>query len=139
VGEQIVENWHIAWPAISASLPQEVGVTTHEMENNILQAALGGELEIYFLYRGKYLLAIGSVTVVVDRISRVRNLQIYSLFSNTVLTIRDWMEALRLLRKLAITYLCENIIAQSNNPRVLQIVDAIGGENDWHFIKIGVI
>jgi len=56
-----------------------------------------------------------------------------------VLTVQDWMEALRLLRKLAITYMCENIIAQSNNPRVLQIVDAIGGENDWHFIKIGVI
>lgn len=119
-------------------MPPSAGEVNLERENNVHQMIVQGDLEVYLFIRSGQILALTSLMVQYEPVTKTRNLLIYSLYGFENLPLKDWMEGLTRVRNIALAKKCEYIIAETNNERVKQIVRSFGGDTSWSLVKLGV-
>lgn len=132
--EQVSKEWEAIWPAIQSTLPYEVppaGVT------KALEAFMSELLQCWFVVEGDEICAICTTTIFSDPCGR-RSLLIYSLFGYKPMQTEKWRDAMGDLKKWASAKKCEDIIAYTQNPAIIRLVNQMGGDTSTAMVTIKV-
>lgn len=141
--EQISEYWDLIAPSIEGSLPPFVYASKEKMIN-ILYALLSSDMQCWFIVnskesiKGKNIIAIVTTTIIEEGASKIKNLQIFTLFSRKVLTDSLFKDAYNTLSKFAKSKGCFRIVAYSDVERIISVVSRLGGETKYKFITLEV-
>jgi len=113
-----------------------------ERNNNIFAALLRAEMQLWLAFakvKGE-LRAVAMVitTIEEDACSGVRNLLIYSLYGLDIIPDGLYMTSLETLRKWAKARDCHRIVALTGNERVIQMIQAFGGDSTYRMVTIDV-
>ena len=138
--EQISEHWNIIKFAIQESLPPTVGQNPDKL-NRILTSALSGKIEIWASYiRGDD--SVFEVIVVTkllyDESSDTRNLLIYCLYGYNEVQEDSWLIGLQTIVKYAKNINCQQIVAYTDSPYIVDIVKKLGGDTSYTFLSFNI-
>ena len=128
------------WPHIRESIEQALPPVVNESPNkmgNILEQLLTGEMQCWVAFRredANEVVGFLVTTVTSDACSKTKNLLIYSLCGLKLSRGSDWTEGLEALKKFAKLMQCSRIVAYSDNPLVLKVVEKLGGDTKYKFI-----
>lgn len=140
--DQISHYWDILKPAIEASLPPVVGETPDKM-NRVLAALIDGSLHCWISSRIKneerILEGMVVTKLLYDDVSDTRNLLIYCLYGLGVASDGAWRSGFITLAKWAKSRGCSRIVAYSDVPGILDIVNRLGGETKYRYISFPLI
>ncbi len=139
--EQIAEHWDIIKYAIDQSLPPIV--TDHpDKMNRILSSALSGGTTVWVSYtKVKEMNRFEAVILtkfLFDDVSNTKNLLIYSLFGYEVIDKESWMQGLEGIAKFAKARGCSKIVAYTDQPHVIDLVNKLGGETIYTFVSFNL-
>ena len=67
-----------------------------------------------------------------------KNLVIYSIVATQHIEDNDWKEAFVMVKDFAIKNECKRIVAFSSNPRVIELVDKLGGGTSYRVLTLEV-
>ncbi len=125
--EQISNQWNILKPAIEASLPSNT-VKSDEGLNNILKALLSNKMHCWVLTdkAESEPYALATTSFIVDPIGAV-SLFVYSLYGYRPIPMELWIEGFKGLQDWALKNHCANVLAFTDNKRVMSIVEDLGG------------
>jgi len=139
--DQISKFWDIIQYSISQSLPPIVGDHPNKM-NNILMSALEGSIDVWASYNrgsdGNKFEGIVLTEILYDRPSRTRNLLIYCLYGYEKVDKQSWDNGLRTLLKYASGKKCNQIVAYTDIPMLIEVVKRLCGEARYTFISFDV-
>ena len=137
--DQISKFWDIIRYAIEESLPPVAGESPDKMKK-ILTSLLCGKSECWASYEKteeiRKLEAIVVTRISYDDVSDTRSLLIYSLYSYEGMSQASWKSGLTSLVKYARSKKCERIIAYTEVPGIIELVNRLGGETKYTFISI---
>lgn len=138
--DKVAEYWEPLWQAIEESLPPAI---TEELgrSNRILESLLIGTMQCWIDFNQEQteVYAVITTTITQDQASGTKNMLIYSLtVVNPDYEARAWFDGTDVLRKFAKLHKCQNLTGYSKNPRIIKMVDKLGGNADYHFISIKV-
>jgi len=137
--EEISEKWEDGlMDAIEASLPPLANYESPERMNNILRALCGGGLECWTLWLGDDLQIVGVFELIIDHATGNKSLLIYALYSYSEVSYEFWGILLKSVRKTAKEKGCSRIVAYSNVDRVVDIINALGGNSEFRFLSLEV-
>lgn len=137
--DQIANLWNIIKYAVEESLPPIANESSNKM-NNILTALLCGNALCWVSYtksegESKFEgLVITKITY--DDISNTKSLLIYCLYGFEVASKRSWTDGMKALVKFAASQGCSNITAYSEDPSIISLVERLGGETKYRFIRL---
>jgi len=139
--DQVSKFWDVISYAMEQSLPPTVGENPDKM-NNILMAALSGKLDIWASYRkddkvNKFE-GIIATRIIYDDVTCMNNLLIYAIYGYNKVSEDSWNSGMKTLLKYAKTQKCSLIVAYSNEPRVVEVVNSLGGDTSFSFISFNV-
>lgn len=141
IPDQIAKFWDIIKYAVEQSIPPIVGESPNKM-NNILMEALEGSVDVWASYtkdeRGNRFEAIVLTEILYDRPSRTKNLLIYCIYGYEDVDGQSWVKGLSSLTKYAASKGCNQIVAYTDIPHVVEIADKLGGETKYTFISFNV-
>jgi len=124
-----------------AAVPPHVS-SLEEHTNAVLAAILRGDLDCWILTKGddpeKLAKGVAFVGTVIDSFSMTKNLLIYGIFSYERVSMELWKEGLATLRAEAERKGCNLIIGYTSEPRILEIVNALGGSTNTTLITLEV-
>jgi hypothetical protein len=83
-------------------------------------------------------LGVISTTLLTDPVLGVRNLLIYSLATMANMPEEAWIEGLQALQKYAKANCCSAILAYSEVPQIISIVEKLGGKASVRLIQLEV-
>ena len=139
--DQIANMWDILKFGIENSLPPISGEGPDKI-NKIFEALLSGGYDCWVRLsarrRRKANLNLESMvvtTITTDHASDTNNFLIYTMYGFRPISDEEWLEGYMTLAKYAKAKGCNRMIAYSNEPRVLDIVDKIGGDRSYSFIS----
>ena len=139
--DQISRFWDVIRYAIEQSLPPVAGEDPNKMQN-ILMAALEGTIDVWASYtRGNGVNKFEGIVlteILFDKPSRTKNLLIYCLYGYDDVDSRSWMNGLRTLLKYAASKGCSQIVAYTEVPYIIDLVNKLGGESRYTFISFDV-
>lgn len=138
--DQISNFWDIIKYSVEESLPSVAKLEAGTM-GEILDDLLSGTADCWVSYqRGNNNKIDGVVVtkVVIDDISRTRNLLIYSVFAYTQSVKESWLEGLVVLGKWAKSKKCYQVLGFTTEPKVVQIVNKLGGDSSTTLVKFNV-
>ena len=139
--EQISKFWDVIRYAISQSLPPVVGDHPDKM-NNILISAMEGSIDVWASYvrEGDKTRFEGIVLTefLYDRPSRTKNLLIYCIYGYDKVDKQSWTDGLSTILKYAKGANCNQIVAYTDAPYIIEIVRQLGGEAKYTFISFDV-
>ena len=140
--DQISEHWDLISPAIERSLPP-IASGSHDRMNKILMSLLGSKSQCWMSYEiegdGKRRVEGVMVTRIInDYISDCRSLLIYSLYSFAKIDRRTWIAGLKAITKYAISRDCDNIIAYTAVPFLIEMAKKLGGDTRYTFVSIPI-
>ena len=137
--DQISKFWDIIKYAIEESLPPIVGESPDKM-NKILTALLIGKAHCWASYtkgeKENIFEGIVITKILYDDLSDTKNFLIYCLYGYEDVNRESWLRGFKSLVKFAISQGCSQIIGYSNIPLILRMVDKLGGETKYTFVKI---
>lgn len=134
IPEQIMSYWPQIKECINTALPPHVKDSPESMLH-IQEALLVGKLECWIAHATgdqSNVYALATTCFVTDEISLTKNLLVYTLATLNPHSQDLWMISYEVLAKYATSRGCSNIIAYSNVPVILNIVNSLGGSSDWH-------
>ena len=137
IPEQISNLWDIIKYAIEQSLPPNV-VDSPDKINKILSACLSGKIQVWASYeRGESNKFEGIMLTkfLYDDVTEQKNLLIYSVYGYSEISQDSWINGLKALTKFAISRNCSMIVAYSNVEKIIQVVNNLGGDSNWHFLS----
>jgi hypothetical protein len=67
-----------------------------------------------------------------------KNLTIYAVVATQHIDDEAWKNAFSTVKAFSIKYECKRIIAFSSNPRVIELVNKLGGESSYHVLTLEV-
>jgi len=142
--EQIADHWDIVKHAIEQSLPPIAGDESDGRMNRILSAALSGRLQCWISYeieedKLRKLNGIATTQILIDDVCDVKNLLIYSVFSAEEIGAYAWKEGLKTLTDYAISKGCKSLIAYTQIDGIIDLVNKLGGDTSFRFIKLPLI
>jgi len=125
--DQIASQWDILKPAIEASLPSNT-VGSEVGMNNLLKSLVSGKMHCWILtdVDESEPYALATTSFLVDPIGAV-SLFVYSLYGYKPIPMDLWIEGFKGLQKWASSKGCSNVLAFTDNKRVMDIVENIGG------------
>lgn len=136
--DQITAQWDgLVKQSIMMSLPTTVPVT-EEVLSNVLSALLAGRLICWVLTRDGKVMAMTTTAIVVDSVSGVRNLLVYSIAAFSTVSDATWRWVFVRMARYARRAGCYKITACTNNSRVLDIVKKLGGKTNVRLIELEV-
>ena len=139
--EQISHFWDVIKYAVEQSLPPTVGEHPDKM-NRILAAALSGKIDVWASYTkdesGNKLEAIVLTKILYDDVSGTKNLLIYCLYGYSKISTESWKDGLVTFAKFAKSRGCSQIIAYTDVPRIVKLVNSLGGESKYTFISFDI-
>ena len=127
--DQVSKFWDVISYAMEQSLPPTVGENPDKM-NNILMAALSGKLDIWASYvkndKVNKFEGILATRIIYDDVTNMNNLLIYAIYGYDKVSKESWEDGLRTIVKYAKSRKCSLIVAYTNEPRVVQVVNSLG-------------
>lgn len=125
-----------------AAVPPHVS-NLEEHTNNVLAAIIRGDLDCWVLMEDgdnpeRVAKAVTFVGTVMDSFSMTKNLLIYGVFSYERVRMDLWRDGLATLRAEAKRKGCNLIIGYTAEPRILEIVNALGGSTSTTLIMLEV-
>ena len=139
--EQISHFWDVIKYAVEQSLPPTVGEHPDKM-NRILAAALSGKIDVWASYTknesGNKLEAIVLTKILYDDVSGTKNLLIYCLYGYSKISTESWKDGLATFAKFAKSRGCSQIVAYTDVPRIVKLVNSLGGESKYTFISFDI-
>ena len=135
--EQISKFWDIIKFAIEQSLPPIVGEHPDKM-NRILSSALSGGTEVWASHEGHKFEGIVLTKILYDDASGTKNLLIYCLYGYSEVDNKSWLKGLNTLAKYAKARGCTQIVAYTDVPYIVEIVNNLGGEAKYTFLSFNI-
>lgn len=115
---------------------------SEEKMATVLEGLLSGSVQAWILFEmenGKeriYAMAITSF--VYEPVTLTKNLVIYNLYGYEFVPPRLWTEGVKGLKKFAKAKGCYTLIAYSKVPRILTIVEELGGDTSMRVINLEI-
>lgn len=139
---KVTRLWGELKRAAVTAVPPTVS-NLEEHTNNVLAAIIRGDLECWLLAEeggNPERLAKGVVFTgtVMDSFSMTRNLLIYGVFTYERVSMGLWKDGLETLRKEAKRKGCNLIIGYTSEPRILEIVNMLGGNTSTTLVMLEV-
>ena len=139
--DQISSFWDIIKYAIEQSLPPIVGEHPDKM-NRILSSLLCGKTDCWASYvrngSGTRFEGIVLTRILYDDASETRNLLIYCIYGYEEVNKNSWLDGLKAIVKFAKSRNCNQIIAYTDSPYIVKIVNSLGGEAKYTFISFDI-
>lgn len=139
--EQISKFWDIIKYAVEESLPPVVGESPNKM-NNILMSCLNGTLEVWASYErseeGTRFEGLMITSILYDKSSQTKNLLIYCIYGYNKVDKQSWYSGLTSLLKYAKSKNCNQIVAYTDVPMLVDLVKSLGGEARYTFVSFNV-
>lgn len=140
--EQVAESWQTLSPMIARALPP-VTESHPRVMKKILERMLLGQIVGWLICdtvkNGEMkILGLGTTLISIDEGSTERNLLIYTLFAARPVSASVWRDGYDTLRRYANAEGCKNIIGYTSEPRVVDIIKALGGNANTTLIKMEV-
>lgn len=136
--EQISTFWDVIRYAVEQSLPPIVGEHPDKM-NRILSSTLRGTTEVWAEYtkgeEGNRFEGIILTQFIYDEPSDTKNLLIYCLYGYNKVDSGSWGSGLVTMAKYAEEKGCNQIIAYTTVPHLIDLVKELGGSADYTFIS----
>lgn len=125
--EQIAANWEFLKHQVVDSGPMET-LGNDERFNNILNALLIDDMQCWVEAisdeKGFHIQGIALTQILTNDIAGVKNLLIYSMVGvEELFDLEKWNRGLLTLAQFARKNGCQNILAYSNNPRILRLAE----------------
>ena len=137
--DQVSNLWSIIKYAVEESLPPIAGESPNKM-NNILTALLCSKAQCWMSYtksgEGNKFEGLVITEITHDDISDTKSLLIYCLYGFEEISKSSWTGGMKALVKFAASRGCSNITAYSEVPSIISLVERLGGEAKYRFIKI---
>lgn len=138
--DQISKFWTVISHAVQQSLPPTVGENPDKL-NRILSAALAGKVDVWASYeKGDANRFEGLVLtrILYDDASDTRNLLLYCVYGYDKVSNESWANGFRALVKYANGIGCQQIIAYTDVPYLVELAKRLGGEAKYTFISFSV-
>lgn len=139
--EQVSKFWNIIKYAIEQSLPP-IAYEHPDKLNRILSAALSGKVEVWASYKKdqeeNILEGIVITKILYDDASNTKNLLIYCLYGYEKVDSNSWLIGLTAIAKYAKSRKCNQIIAYSDLPYIINVAKYLGGETKYTFLSFDV-
>lgn len=138
--EAVLANWdEVRYFLVRAGIP---GAEESSLAN-MQRAIIDGRLTVWMMGRldgdGQLSpVALFTTTVTEDTIVGIKRFTICSLAGSDYIPIKAWRYGFKVLRRAAEREGCSRITAESNNKRVLQVVEKLGGDTSYHSIYMEV-
>lgn len=136
--EQVSNKWDILREGIKGSIPPQVETNGEDIPNNILHALLEEKMYCWVLSEGNTVFAIVTTAFTYDEYSGVKNLLIYNVYGYRNVPQSLWKEAFQAVSKFAESKNCNTITAFTENKRVVQLVNQLGGDTETTFVKLNL-
>lgn len=134
----ITKHWEGLSEAISKSLPPITTMSRDRMAV-ILKSLIAGTMQCWVLLGSKNeIYAVGTTEFAIDPGSKTKNLLIFSLYSLQTVPQEQWGEGYKTLQKFAQASGCENIIAFTDIPAVVNLVEKLGGDTKTRLLTMRV-
>jgi len=137
--DQVSKFWDVIKFAIEESLPPTVGENPDKM-NRILSALLDGRAQCWVSHEdyveGRRFEGVVVTQIITDGLSGTKNLLIYCLYGYDIVSNDSWKSGLKALAKWAISKKCSRIIGYTDVPKILKVVETLGGEAKYTFISL---
>lgn len=137
--DQVSKFWDIIRYAIEQSLPPIAGEDPDKMKK-ILMSLLSSKSQCWASYDvnedKRTLEAIVITRIFYDDASDTKSLLIYCLYGYGHIRQSSFTNALKALVKFAKSESCERVIAYTNEPGVVNLVNRLGGDTSYTFISI---
>jgi hypothetical protein len=137
--DQVSEFWEIIRYAIEQSLPPIAGEHPDKMKK-ILMSLLSGKSQCWINSDvgedRRVLEAVVVTKIFYDDASDTKSLLIYCLYGYENIKQSSFTSALKTLVKYAKSESCERVIAYTNEPGVVKLVNRLGGDTSYNFISI---
>jgi len=139
--EQISKFWDVISYAVEESLPPITGEHPDRM-NRILSSALSGKVDVWASYNksedvNKFE-GIVLTQILYDNVSNTRNLLIYCIYGYSNVDSKSWSEGLETLLKYAKGERCNQIVAYTDLPNIVNLVNRLDGEAKYTFLSFNV-
>ena len=139
--DQISQFWDLIKNAINESLPPTVGGHPDRM-NRILTSLIANKIDCWASYKRTEDMnsfeGLLLTQILYDDASNTRNLLIYCMYGYESVDSESWNEGLRTLIKYAIGKGCNQVIAYSNIPNVINLAKRLGADTEYTFISFNV-
>lgn len=140
--EQISAFWDIIKYAIEQSLPPIVNDHPDKM-NRILSAALRGTIDVWAEYvkeddtKVKFE-GIALTQFLYDEPSGTKNILVYCLYGYNPIDPGSWARTLAVVTKYAEEKKCNQLVAYSSIPHIINLAKGLGANTDYTFISFNV-
>jgi hypothetical protein len=122
--DQIARYWNILGPAIEEALPP-IASYKEERMNKVLSSLLSGKSLCWVAHKVKdeqrYLEALCITQIQHDTISMSKSLLIYALYAFAPISDETQFAGLNAIAKYAKSKGCENVIAYTQNERIIEL------------------
>ena len=118
-------------------MPFAVGEDEEAM-SNMMQSLLVGRLVGWFLVKNGEVQGFGTTYIADDTISGKRKLIVYSATAVKPISLEGWRCTIRVGRAYAKGMCCDSIVVYSNNKRILQVVESLGGDTSYRAVTLEV-
>lgn len=137
--EQISRQWPKIKEMIRAGLGKHVSYDEVTMAN-ILQALLVGRLECWCLVdrKERKIVLLGTTTITVDTIAGDRNLLIYSMFSESGISLLAVASGLAVIKQYAKSVGCNRIIGAIVDERFQKLASRMGADTSNVLVSLEV-
>lgn len=137
--DQISKFWDIIRYAIEQSLPPTAGEGPGKMKK-ILTSLLSGKSQCWASYivdgDNRTFEGIVVTRIFYDDVSDTRSLLIYCLYGYEGASQSSWTNGLKTLVKYSKSKNCERIIAYTDLPNIVKLVERLGGDTSYTFLSI---
>jgi len=137
--EQVSKYWDIIRYAIEQSLPPVAGEGPDKMKK-ILMSLLSSKSQCWISSdineESRILEAVLVTRILYDDVSDTKNLLIYCLYGYEHIKQSSYSSGVSTLVKYAESKGCDRIIAYTNFPRVIEMIEKLGGSTTYTFISI---
>lgn len=135
--EQIIKEWNVIKYAIEASTYERVFDTSEAVRNHLREALLG-VMHIWAIVQEEQFVGIGVTRFSTDGTLGVKRLEIYSLYSYENVSMVTWATCFVALKRFAKANGCKHIIALTDQARVLEMAEKMGGDTSQRFLVFDV-
>lgn len=133
--EQVNEAWDVIAPAVAETLPPTIA-GSYTAIVNVLEAVLAERAVAWIYYKDGRPACFILTTTHRDPIMHSVNLLIYSMFAFEDLSEDDWQHGLDRLKQYAKFIGAEKVIAFSDQPAVIRMLDRMGAETSFTLIEV---
>lgn len=137
---QVADNWEFISHAIEGALPPFAPEAGDRM-SKVLVALMSERMECWCSVNTEGVIDnVVTTTVSMDDCSGMKNLVIYSVYGvgETSMNKRSWLEAYKTLSDYARGRKCNRIVAYTDSPSIIKLVEKLGGEARYTFVSVPI-